>query len=235
MKELTKVFKGVSIPVEIIDEKNIYFDITGISKKYGKNITDWQKAKRTLELVEALEKSNGSDLIKVQKIKGKNTAIKIHNTLLINFARFISVDFEIASNEIIYDILTGDKVLIENEKKVLLDRLDQKEVQLIKAQKEIIEAKRKSYAYTRNGKFQCVTNIIRECNANISSNTLNKILLDKKVIGEKEYTCKKYVANGSESIEEDGLILVHKDTVIKVMRDYDVDFIEDNQMMMDFD
>ena len=118
MKELTKVFKGVSIPVEIIDEQNMYFDITGIASKYGKNITKWKSSKRILELTEELKKGNSYanfKFIKITKQFGKNETTQIHRSLFMNFARFISIDFEIEADKILYDILTGNKVLIQNE------------------------------------------------------------------------------------------------------------------------
>jgi hypothetical protein len=238
MQELTKVFKDVTIPVEVIDEKNIYFNITGIAKKYGKNITDWKKSKRILELAKQLEKSNGSASIKTEKKKGSLEETKIHRSLLMNFARFISVEFEIEADKILYDILTGEKKLIESQKTELIEELEYKQKyfknQLLAKDKEIEKAKRKAYAYERAGQFQCLTRIIKDSGADISISTLRKILIKEDMVFEKEVAVKVPVPNKKESIEEDGQILFHKDTVMKIMKEYEVEFKDDDQMLIEF-
>lgn len=233
MKELTKVFKGVSIPVKIVDDKNMYFDISGIARKFGKNITEWKNSKRNKEIFKLLEKSN--NLKESELIKKFGYETKIHNKLFINFARFISPEFEIEADKILYDILTGKKSLIENEKKELLEKLDKKDNQLAQAQKEIVEAKRKSYAHDRKGDFQCITNIIRDLDIDTNAVSLNKILLKENVIGKKQYISQKYIANNIDSIEEDGNILVNKDTVIRILKEYEFNFKGNNQLAFDFE
>lgn len=109
------------------------------------------------------------------------------------------------------------------------------ELQLEEKDKQITEAKRKAYAHTRKGNYQCVTNIIRDTSASISANVFNKILLEKKYLNQKEVTVKKYEANNKESITSlDGNILIHYDTAIEVLKDFEIDFEEDEQMMMEF-
>jgi len=56
MKELTKIFNNISIPVEIIDDSNMYFTVSQIARANNKNITEWKDSKRVKELVRVLEK-----------------------------------------------------------------------------------------------------------------------------------------------------------------------------------
>ncbi len=114
MQELTKVFHGIDIPVEYIDEENMWFDVSGVAHKHGKKITDWNNAKRTKEIVKEVEKSLSLGEHKLIKKVGQNT--KIHRSLFVNFARFISVEFEIAADKIMMDILLGKKHLCEEER-----------------------------------------------------------------------------------------------------------------------
>lgn len=135
----------------------------------------------------------------------------------------------------IKDLLRGGKSLFDKREKELLSQIDNTQKQLQISQKETKKARRKVYAYERDGKFQCVTHIIRQTKANISSDTLNKMLLSKGYIERKEVVVKKYFPNDVETIsDEDGSVLVHKDTALKVMEDFDVEFESDSQMVMEF-
>ncbi len=58
MKELTKIFDGIEIPVEYTDEENMWFNVSGVANRFGKNIGDWKNGKRTKELLSEAEKSS---------------------------------------------------------------------------------------------------------------------------------------------------------------------------------
>jgi len=105
MVALTKIFNGTELPIEAINENEFMVNIAGIAKAHGKNITDWKDSKRVKETLSVLEKSNDlkGNLIDFS-INGKTM---IHNKLLVNFARFISVEFEIWADKMIFDIITG--------------------------------------------------------------------------------------------------------------------------------
>lgn len=236
MKELTKVFKDVEIHIDVIDDKNVMFDISGIAHKYGKTISEWSKSKRISEKIKNLEKSGFLNKNKAI-VKIANTT-KIHNRLFVDFARWINPTFDIYADEIIYDILSGNKKVIETEKTELIKEIKIKEVyfknQLSEKDKEIEKAKRKSYAYERDGNYQCLTRIIKDTNADISVSTLKKILLKEKMVLEKEVTVTVPVANKYESIEENGQILFNKDSVMKIFSKYAIQSTQDNQLFMEF-
>lgn len=229
MEELTKVFKGIDIKVDVIDDRNMMFDISGIANKFGKNITEWKNSKRNKEIIKLLEKSN--NLKETDLIKRIGHTTKIHNKMLINFARFISPEFEVAADEIIYDILTGDKKLADTE----LEKLDKKLEQKDKAIKKLQES---TYAKVRGHGFETVFRIITEHGIDISASALNKILVDEKlIIKDKCYVCERFDLkdNGVTSMISDGSIVVHVDTVLKILNRYNIKRVDEKQMTMDFD
>ena len=215
MKELTRAFNGIEIPVEVIDDENMYFTVSAIARDNGKNITDWKNSKRTLELTKALDKSNTYDLIKVEKEKGKQEVTKIHNSLFVNFARFISVDFEIASNKIIMDILLGSKKICEVERETF--------------QLEIKKLKERRYAKPRVGNFQTVDRIRQDYNFNVTTHDLNVILENKGVLKDIPEQVHNFLPNEESdiAIRQGKTTLVHEDSVMEIFDDT-VDLHRDN-------
>ncbi len=109
VQELTKMFNDTILPVEVINEKEFMIDITGIAKSKGKKISEWVEGKRTKELLKLkVDKSTFKGNL-IQTKQGKGGYTKIHNSMLISFARFISVEFEDWCDETIYQILTESK------------------------------------------------------------------------------------------------------------------------------
>ncbi|MEA2090942.1 MAG: KilA-N domain-containing protein [Campylobacterota bacterium] len=98
MKELTKVFKGVDIPVEYQDDNNIWFTVSGVSTKFNKKVADWKNQKRVKQLLTMVGKATDikGNLIKYDAM-GRT---QIHKDMFVSFARFVSVEFEFASNKI---------------------------------------------------------------------------------------------------------------------------------------
>ena len=232
MKELTRVFSGISIPVEIIDDKNMYFNISGIANKFGKNITEWKNSRRVKELLSRLEKSNSLNLNFIdERLHG---VTKIHNTLLINFARFISVDFEIASNEILMDILLGNKALHDKKELELLNTISLKENQLKISQNQTQEAVRKRYASSGDEYFCCVKKYINENELDISSEDFNTILLDEDVITQKKVDRYAPAPKSPHSAYDGTSIIVNIQKMNQVCKDRNIKTIEDDQMVFDF-
>jgi len=124
MKELTKVFDGVELPIELITEENYMIDVSGVASKYGKNIGEWINGRRVQELLDIkakrLFKSISLDETEDLKVDfssfkkslvqigiGRYGKSRIHKSMLIPFARFISPEFEDWCDVMIEDILTG--------------------------------------------------------------------------------------------------------------------------------
>jgi len=106
MKELTKVFDGNELRVDMINDKEFYIDVTGIARKYGKDFRDWSNSKRVSDTIKKWEKSQSLSV--TEMIIKTGNARKIHNKLLMSFARWISIDFEIFADNMVYDIITGN-------------------------------------------------------------------------------------------------------------------------------
>ena len=104
MRELTQVFNDTLLNVESINEKEFMIDVSGIAKSHGKNITNWKESKRMKETLTKLEELGFSNSTLIKTEHGSGTMI--HSKLLINFARFISVDFEMWCDEFILNYLT---------------------------------------------------------------------------------------------------------------------------------
>ena len=103
----------------MITDDEFYIDVSGISREYGKDFRDWVENPKVSEMIKLRSEARGlneSELV----LRIGNTQ-KIHNKLLVSFARFISVKFEIWADDMIYDLLTGKKQLeLENQTKSLV-------------------------------------------------------------------------------------------------------------------
>jgi len=119
--ELIKVFNGEPISIEMINDTEFYVDVTGMSHKYRKmSFSNWKKLESTKDYILGLREELGgidtSFLIKTEAGSGT----KIHNSLLIEYARWANVKFAIWCNNLVFDILTGKKQLqLENQTKML--------------------------------------------------------------------------------------------------------------------
>jgi len=99
-------FNGILLNIERVDEENFFINVSGVARKFGKNITDWRNSKGTKEYINELEKSNAlkASLINTEII-GKTM---IHSSLLVHFARFISPKFAVWADKLVYDYITGN-------------------------------------------------------------------------------------------------------------------------------
>jgi len=220
MQELVKVFDGIELRTEKINDKEFMIDVSGIAKRYGKNITDWKNKKETLEYIEVLGFSNTLDKVKLfknVKIKGEQNKVMIHNKMLISFARFISPKFAVWCDDFIYSYLIDASCGEVEEKQKQLDstikKLEEKEF-IISEQRKIIEKNsERRYAKRRSGNLQSVVRIIKDYNIAISAEDLNQLLvqyglLDWKIVEQIKYT--------SDNMNN-GTPIVHTDTVLDIV------------------
>jgi hypothetical protein len=228
MKELTKVFKDIEIKVDVLDDRNMMFDISGVASKFGKKFHDYE---RTDMFKRYLKKRVETDNLKeTEMIKRIGHQVKIHNKLFVHFARWVNEDFEIVADNMIYDILTGKNETIEKQ-------LSFKDNKIMEQQKQIIKLQESTYAKRRGVGFETVFRIISDHGIDISASELNKILVDEGVITkDKCFACNRFDLrdNGTTSMISDGSIVVHVDTVLAILRKHGVKTIEDTQMVMEF-
>jgi len=202
--ELMKTFDGVVIPIEIIDEKNIYFDISGIAKKYGKNITEWINSKRMNETLKLLEKSNSLYPLILRKDR---SGTKIHRKLFVNFARFISPEFEIKADEIITEILLDGKHLCEKERSNYITTIK--------------ELKEKTYAKPRSGDYQVVDRIRQDYKIACSSEYLNALLVGQRFMEVEYHQVRKYISC-SPDVKDGSTPTVFVKTLLDIVDDMDI-------------
>jgi len=213
MKELTRAFNGIEIPVEVIDDENMYFTVSAISTKYNKKVADWRNQKRVKELLIMVGKATGikQSLIK-QDALGRT---QIHKDMFVSFARFVSVEFEYASNKIIMDILLGSKRICEVERETF--------------QLEIKKLKERRYAKPRVGNFQTVDRIRQDYNFSVSTHDLNIILEVSGVLKDVPEMIHNFLPNEESdiAIRQGKTTLVHEDSVMEIFDDT-VDLHRDN-------
>jgi len=215
MKELTKVFKKVEIKVDVLDGSNMWFDISGVANKFGKNITEWKNSKRVKEKIKLLE--NQSNL-KMIKVSGYQT--KIHRSLFVDFARWINIEFDIEADKIIMDILLGEKQLCEKQFTELQKQIEQKQKQIEQKQKQIEQKEEKIkqlsekvYARPNGNGFETVHRIISDYGINITPHDLNEILYKRGLLNRKIVQKYVYTSNNMRALTP----LVHVDTVLSIV------------------
>ena len=203
MKELSKVFNGVTLPIQEIDQE-LYFDVSGIAKKYGKKLNEWEKLENTKEYMLVIEREkNGQELSPVQEnikfvIKQGQQAF-LHREVFVLFARWINIKFAVWSDRLIIKILTDKTHLIEN--------------QLRATELENKKMHNKIYGKERGDYFETSVYMVREYDIAITPHELNQIMCKEGylsvVINEKP----KYFSE----VMSRGVPLLHVDTVLRII------------------
>ena len=135
MQELSKVFKGIEIKVDIIDDRNMMFDISGIAAKFNKRVSRWKQS--SSDYIKTVQKC--TDLKETDLIIEVGNSVKIHNKLFIDFARYVSVEFAVEADNIIYDILTGKSDVIQKQISFKNNILKEKDKQITKLSESTYE------------------------------------------------------------------------------------------------
>lgn len=252
-------------------KKDLYYDITGIAKKYGKNITNFKNSnllKDFLSDIEYFNTDNNVLPILNHKKYSYTYSTLIHHLLLDFFINWCEKPSNNTLNQHIYLISDGEyckigmtsnvskriktlqignphklklifSILLRNETQNIESKIHdtfkfaKQQGEWFKLHKSNIDSIIEFLLLNNTintGSFQSIAEIIKETKAQIFTSILSKIvinLLNKS----KSYE----VNNGIISIVDNDVILYHKDTIIQIMRDYDVDFIEDSQLSMNFE
>ena len=101
MQELTKVFNGEPLRIEMIDEDKMEFwvDISGVALKNKKKISDYTKRDSFKNRLRVREKSQSEVLLNIGQ------TVKIHSCMLINFATWVNDEFGVWCEDFIFDYL----------------------------------------------------------------------------------------------------------------------------------
>ncbi len=110
---IVKSFHGTNVKVEFF-KNEMYFDVSGIANKYNKRLQDWRKLESTKEYFSEVEMSPHQENFKLIRKAGKT--VLLHRSVFVNFARWVNVEFAVWSDKLIWDILTGEKILCEKER-----------------------------------------------------------------------------------------------------------------------
>lgn len=120
MNELTiREYLGNKIEFKMIDG-NVYTNANQMANGFGGSdkLKNWKSSPNTKRYIEALEKSLGknypTELILVnQGGKAKEQGTWIHEKLILNFARYLNVEFELWCDEQIATLLREGKVELQ--------------------------------------------------------------------------------------------------------------------------
>jgi len=149
MKELTKVFRGIDIPVEVIDDENMWFDISSISSRYNKRVSRWRQTDAFKEYIKVVQKC--TNLTEPELIRQVGNQTKIHRKIFVNYARYINAEFAYRADEIITDILLGEKSLCYSRYKELEIAKSKKDEQLKISQRNLKEAQSNNRKFYKDG------------------------------------------------------------------------------------
>lgn len=127
MNELTvREYLGNRIEFKMVDG-HIYANANQMANGFGgsSKLRDWKASNNTKKYIEALEKSNSNKLEKISLVyseEGRNGGTWIHEKLVLNFARYLNVEFELWCDEQIATLLREGKVELQptNDKLSLL-------------------------------------------------------------------------------------------------------------------
>jgi len=111
MTSITKVFNGEPLPIEVINDREFMIDVSGVINAYNKEHGTYKRFSRwkddAVGYIDAVRA--GTNLKQDKLIFESGNVKKIHNKLLISFARYLSDEFAVWCDNTIYDILLGLK------------------------------------------------------------------------------------------------------------------------------
>ncbi len=115
MKALTLTFNNSPIHIS----HDAWFNATDMAKVFNKRPTDWLKQKETKGYIALLckrYKVTENHFIKTQKGKGR-AGTWLHRKLAIRFAQWLSAEFAIWCDEVIEEIISGERQQARNDTK----------------------------------------------------------------------------------------------------------------------
>ena len=126
---VTRNYLGNSIEFKMIDGR-VYANANKMAEAFGgsKKLENWKASPNTKKYIEALErslKSSERDLIIVsQGGKATEQGTWIHEKLILNFARYLNVEFELWCDEQIATLLREGNVSIKKVTDIQNKRLE---------------------------------------------------------------------------------------------------------------
>lgn len=203
MSQLTKLFSYNGNEVTFRSADGIaYVNATEMAKPFGKRPNDYMSLPSTNELIEAVTRKNGNanNQLVITKRGGQDQGTWLHETIALDFAQWLSVDFKLwcndrikelltvgmtATPQTIEDMLSNPDMIIQmaTQLKELRNTTARQEAQLKTAQQyfQIVKPKAEYYDDVLTSNSQITTNSIA-MELGVSAIKLNKMLREKKVI-----------------------------------------------------
>jgi len=195
MKELTKIFNGSELNIEMINDIEFMINVSGVANKYGKKFSEFENRKSFKEYLSIVEKSLPLNTTLINKEIHNKTMI--HNKILIEFARWLNVEFAVWCDDFIYSYLTEEKTKyisqLEEQCNIQNVKLEQKQFQLETSQKELLTAKRKIYASSKDGDRKRISRIIKDYAINATPKEMNEMLFEYGLCDRDELLIYDYV------------------------------------------
>ena len=199
---IVKKFHGAIVNIEFFSEE-MYFDISGVAASFGKRLSDWEELKSTKEYFAAL-KSGGDfsptfDFI----IRGKRGSKKalLHKSVFVEFARWVSVGFNVWANKVIEEILFEGKVLCEKERTQYINQIETAQREIKKLQ--VKNHKTYKYGNMSLSKYLKDRNIPLTLETAFEKLTLQKVIERRDVVISRRFlTIETFGVQNSEGVIE---------------------------------
>ena len=123
---ITKIFKGNKIGFKVIDGI-VYANANKMAEAFGGSVAldHWKRSENTKRYITALENSANFTELKLMKIKeGRTGGTWIHEKLVLNFARYLDVNFELWCDEVISSLIREGKIEIDPKEALKKKRAD---------------------------------------------------------------------------------------------------------------
>ena len=194
---IVKEYLGNVIEFKMVDG-HVYANANKMAIGFGggKKLENWKASPNTQRYIRALENSlKSSELNLINSEEGRNGGTWIHEKLILNFARYLNVEFELWCDEQIATLLREGNVSINPKQNLLLSIIQsetevERAVALNKYEIEYVKPLEVKADYhdkvLKSDKLITVTNIAKDFG--MSAVKLNKILHDLKVIYKKSNT-----------------------------------------------
>lgn len=114
---ITRNYLGNNIQFKMI-EGQVYANANKMAEAFGgsKKLENWKASPNTQRYIKALENSlKSSELNLIKSEEGRNGGTWIHEKLILNFARYLNVEFELWCDEQIATLLKDGKVEIKQK------------------------------------------------------------------------------------------------------------------------
>lgn len=194
-KIIIKEYSGNSIEFKMING-HIYANANQMANGFGGRVKldNWKRSENTKRYIEALEKSlrenYDTKLILVnQGGKAKEQGTWIHEKLVLNFARYLNVEFELWCDEQIATLLREGMVTIDKKQNLLLSIIQsstevERAVALNKYELEYVkplEANLEKTTKTLEHKQEVINTLVDEVKLKTQRQFLNEIIRMKGV------------------------------------------------------